>query len=184
MCLVMCWSKRDCVLTAAQRKSDLLQDRIDALEREKEDVEQSLEEAVVQVLCQKHTYLEKSLSCLNNIFMEEFDQICVYMLMLCLFLQAETAKAELEEERRKVLFILSCVVDTEVFYVHHVLFFLHSFLKLSCFLSSTLITLRWRRRKRSSVRNYQSSLPCWKTCDLRKNAWRGSWRQKTKRSRS
>lgn len=44
------------MLPAAQRKSDLLQDRIDALEREKEDVEQSLEEAVLQVLQQKHTF--------------------------------------------------------------------------------------------------------------------------------
>lgn len=39
---------------AAQRKSDSLQDRIDALEREQEDVEQSLEEAVLQVFCCKH----------------------------------------------------------------------------------------------------------------------------------
>lgn len=37
--------------SAAQRKSDSLQDRIDALEREREDVEHSLEEAVLQVLC-------------------------------------------------------------------------------------------------------------------------------------
>lgn len=34
---------------AAQRKSDSLQDRIDALEREREDAEQSLEDAVLQV---------------------------------------------------------------------------------------------------------------------------------------
>lgn len=34
---------------AAQRKSDSLQDRIDALEREREDAEQSLEDAVMQV---------------------------------------------------------------------------------------------------------------------------------------
>lgn len=39
----MFWSKCDCILAAAQRKSDSLQDRIDSLEREKEDVEQSLE---------------------------------------------------------------------------------------------------------------------------------------------
>lgn len=35
---------------AAQRKSDSLQDRIEVLEREQEDVEQSLEEAVLQVI--------------------------------------------------------------------------------------------------------------------------------------
>ena len=46
---VKCWSKCDCVSVAAQIKSDSLQDRIDALEREKEDYEQSLEEAVLQV---------------------------------------------------------------------------------------------------------------------------------------
>lgn len=34
---------------AAKRKSDSLQDRIDALEREREDAEQSLEDAVLQV---------------------------------------------------------------------------------------------------------------------------------------
>lgn len=34
---------------AAKRKSDSLQDRIDALEREKEDEEQILEDAVLQV---------------------------------------------------------------------------------------------------------------------------------------
>lgn len=45
----MFWSKCDYILVAAQRKSDSLQDRIDSLEREKEDVEQSLEEAVLQV---------------------------------------------------------------------------------------------------------------------------------------
>lgn len=37
--------------SAAQRKSDSLQDRIDALEREREDTEHSLEEAVLQVFC-------------------------------------------------------------------------------------------------------------------------------------
>lgn len=38
-----------CVSAAAQRKSDSLQDRIDALEREKDEFEQNLEEAVLQV---------------------------------------------------------------------------------------------------------------------------------------
>lgn len=37
------------VSVAAQRKFDSLQDRIDALQREKEDVELSLETAVLQV---------------------------------------------------------------------------------------------------------------------------------------
>lgn len=38
-------------VTAAQRKCDSLQDKIDALEREREEAEQNLEEAVLQVCC-------------------------------------------------------------------------------------------------------------------------------------
>lgn len=43
--------KNDLSVKAAQRKCDSLQDRIDALEREREEAEQNLEEAVLQVLC-------------------------------------------------------------------------------------------------------------------------------------
>lgn len=42
--------KKNFYVTAAQRKCDSLQDRIDALEREREEAEQNLEEAVLQVL--------------------------------------------------------------------------------------------------------------------------------------
>ncbi len=55
------WPKRASFISvAAQRKSDSLQDRIDALEREKEDVEQSVEEAVLQVFCCKHVHVRKN----------------------------------------------------------------------------------------------------------------------------
>lgn len=88
----MFWSKCDCILAAAQRKSDSLQDRIDSLEREKEDVEQSLEEAVLQVF--SLTNIQKDNDCI--LLMLTYIRFC------CALPQTETAKAELEEERRMV----------------------------------------------------------------------------------
>lgn len=88
----MFWSKCDYILAAAQRKSDSLQDRIDSLEREKEDVEQSLEEAVLQVF-----------SLTNSQKIMIISYWCWLRIRFCCALpQAEMAKAELEEERRMV----------------------------------------------------------------------------------
>lgn len=58
-----------CVSVAAQRKSDSLQDRIDALEREKDEAEQNLEEAVLQV------YMAANILCYESCSLE-----CLFLL--------------------------------------------------------------------------------------------------------
>ena len=88
--------------SAAQRKSDSLQDRIDALEREKEGTEQSLEEAVIQVLHPGHFG-----STSGTMFLCSQGSCAAQGLHASSFLldQAEIVKAELEEledERKKV----------------------------------------------------------------------------------